>query len=59
MEFSTLYRKCLKYITYIPGNGYLWRDASGEWHGLYETEEIAVARVIQYLMKTDLTAFAD
>lgn len=57
MEFSKLYRECLKYITYIPGNGYLWIDAQGEWHGLYETEETAVAHFIKYLNETDLTPF--
>jgi len=48
-ESHALYRKCLKYVTYIPANGYLWIDADGEWHGLYETEELAVFNFLKYL----------
>jgi hypothetical protein len=48
-EYQIIYRQCLKYLTYIPANGYLWVDIDGEWHGLYETERDAFEAFIEYL----------
>lgn len=58
-EIAILYRKALKYITYIPAQGYLWVDYHGDWHGLYETENQAVANFLKYLWTTDLTGTTD
>lgn len=51
-EISIIYRKCLKFITYIPAQGYLWIDRMGEWHGLFETENQAVSAFAFYLKNT-------
>ncbi|AKF13518.1 hypothetical protein PHIN3_255 [Sinorhizobium phage phiN3] len=58
-ELAILYRKALKFITYIPAQGYLWIDYDGEWHGLYELERQAVADFFIYLLATDLTGRDD
>jgi len=52
-EYTILYRKCLKYITYISGKGYLYVDFHGEWHGIYETEADAIAHFAFYLNNAD------
>lgn len=52
-EFQIIYRKCLKYVTYIPATGYLWIDINGEWHGVYELEKQAVGAFMKYLMELE------
>lgn len=48
--FPFIYRKCLKYVNYVPANGYVWIDYREDWHGPYETEDDAVKAFMKYLL---------
>lgn len=47
-----IYKRCMPFVTYVPAVGYVYQDLSGEWNGPYRTHDIAIKKLMEYLLET-------